>query len=159
MPRTPSEAGLLEIKLKRKLEFNNFHKKEFVDLKKIFTALNFLKKNNHPSYLFFDAINDYEKRFKEDDPVGHNLIFVYQDGIEKIVDIDEYLTKMKSNPKLLTSSIISQIENENPDPEEQEEIDCLKNDPTRKFQFNYDKSVCMVDKFPKAAVRDGPAKK
>ena len=31
LPRTPSEAGILEIKLKRKLEYKNFHKKEYVD--------------------------------------------------------------------------------------------------------------------------------
>ena len=47
LPRTPTEAGLVEIKLKRKLEYNNYHKKEIVDPKKIFTALNFLKRNNH----------------------------------------------------------------------------------------------------------------
>ena len=34
LPRTPSEEGLLEIKLKQKLEYNNFHKKKFVDPKK-----------------------------------------------------------------------------------------------------------------------------
>ena len=52
LPRTPSEAGILEIKLKRKLEYKNFHKKEYVDPRKIFKALNFLKKKKHPSYLF-----------------------------------------------------------------------------------------------------------
>ena len=34
LPRMPSEAGLLEIKRKQKLEYNNFHKKEFVDSQK-----------------------------------------------------------------------------------------------------------------------------
>ena len=27
LPRTPNEAGILEIKLKRKMSFNNYHKK------------------------------------------------------------------------------------------------------------------------------------
>ena len=27
-------------------------------------------------------------------------------------------------------------------------------DPVKKFQFNYDKSVCLVDKFPEAAISD-----
>ena len=73
LPRTPSEAGLVEIKLKRKLEYNNYHKKEYVDPKKIFTALNFLKHNHHPSYMFYDEIDEYERRCEKDDPVGHNL--------------------------------------------------------------------------------------
>ena len=53
LPRTPSEAGLVEIKLKRKLEYNNYHKKEYVDPRKVFAALNFLKEKNHPGYLFY----------------------------------------------------------------------------------------------------------
>ena len=43
LPRTPKEAGLLEIKLKRKMEYNNYHKKEYVNPVKIFKALDFLK--------------------------------------------------------------------------------------------------------------------
>ena len=97
LPRTPSEAGLVEIRLKRKLEYDNYHKKEYVNPTKIFTALDFLKKNNHPSYLFCDNLDEYERRCEQDDPTGHNLVFVYEDGIEKIVDIDEYLEKLKVN--------------------------------------------------------------
>ena len=41
------------------------------------------------------------------------------------------------------------------DESEVDEINCMKNDPTRKFQFDHDKSVCMVDKFPEAAADDG----
>ena len=44
------------------------------------------------------------------------------------------------------------------DESEVDEINCMKNDPTRKFQFDYDKSVCMVDKFPEAAADDGQRK-
>ena len=155
LPRTPSEAGLVEIKLKRKLEYNNYHKKEYVDPRKIFAALNFLKENKHPSYLFYDEFANYEKRCEGEDPVGHNLVFVYEDGIDKIVDIDEYLEKLAENPKC--SSISVNIPN-NANELEQAEVDemnCMKNDPTRKFQFDYDKSVCMVDKFPEAAADDG----
>ena len=158
LPRTPSEAGLVEIRLKRKLEYDNYHKKEYVNPTKIFTALDFLKKNNHPSYLFCDNLDEYERRCEQDDPTGHNLVFVYEDGIEKIVDIDEYLEKLKVNPECKDKSKNIQIDIDKPDPSEIDEIDCIQNDPTRKFQFEYDKSVCMVDKYPEAAADDGQTK-
>ena len=43
LPRTPQEAGLLEVKLKRKLEYKNTHKQANIDPKKIYKALEFLK--------------------------------------------------------------------------------------------------------------------
>ena len=154
LPRTPNEAGLLEIKLKRKMEYNNFHKKEFVNPTKIFKALEFLKKNKHPSYLFFDDLKQYEERCRLTDPKGYDLVFVYDDGIEKIVDIEEYIENLPNVDK--TSDKSSAMDEE--DEDHLQEIDSIKNDPIRKFQFDYDKSVCMVDKFPEAAMRDDQIK-
>ena len=144
LPRTPNEAGLLEVKLKRKIEYTNYHKKQYVSAKKIYKALNCLKVNNHPSYLFFDEIESYEERCQKIDPKGYDLVFVFEDGIDKIVDIDEYLENLKTSAKI---KIITDID-------EDFEYDDKKRDPTRKFQFNYDKSVCMVDQFPEAAVTE-----
>ena len=36
IPRTPKEAGLIQVKLKRKLEYTNFHKHEYIDPRQIF---------------------------------------------------------------------------------------------------------------------------
>ena len=144
LPRTPSEAGLLEVKLKRKIEYTNFHKKQYINAEKIYKALNFLKENKHPSYLFFDEIEKYEERCQITDPKGHDLVFVVEDGIEKIVDIDEYLENLNNNGKLKITADI----------DEDFEDDDKKKDPTRKFQFNYEKSVCMVDQFPEAAMNE-----
>ena len=156
LPRTPNEAGLLEIKLKRKMEYNNFHKKEFVNPSKIFKALEFLKENNHPSYQFFDNFEDYEERCRLTDPKGYDLVFVYDDGIEKIVDIDEYIRNLEKIDK--TTDKTREIDKETEDPDQLKEIDSIKNDPIRKYQFDYDKSVCMVDKFPEAAANDDQVK-
>ena len=150
LPRTPKEAGLLEIKLKRKMEYENFHKKEFVNPTKIFAALQFLREKKHPSYLFFEELNDYENRCKVSDPLGYDLVFVYEDGIEKIVDIDEYLANLKDD-QIVSFVIKKPMETlEVQDTEEVEDIECMQKDPTRKFQFEYNKSACMVDKFPEA---------
>ena len=147
LPRTPKEAGLAEIKLKRKLEYKNFHKKQFVNPEKIYKSLDFLKKKQHPGYLFFDDIDVYESRCNEEDPKSHNLVFVYEDGIEKIVDIDEYMENLLKNEK-------NKLEDGKEKTELDDKEDDKKNDPARKFQFDYDKSVCMVDKYPEAAVSE-----
>ena len=47
IPRLPTESGLVEIKLKRKMTYKNNHKREFVDPNKIFKALEFLKASGH----------------------------------------------------------------------------------------------------------------
>ena len=57
LPRTPREGGLLEVKLKRKLEYRNSHQQAYVDVDKIYKALEFLKKSGHPEYSFYDDYN------------------------------------------------------------------------------------------------------
>ena len=39
LPRTPSEGGLIEVKLKRKLEYRGHHKNEYINPEKLFKAL------------------------------------------------------------------------------------------------------------------------
>ena len=41
LPRTPTEAGLLEVKLKRKMEYKNYHQYEYISPDKIFKSHNF----------------------------------------------------------------------------------------------------------------------
>ena len=158
IPRTPREAGLLEVKLKRKLEYKNTHQQAFIDCEKIYKALDFLKKMGHPDYAFYDDCNIYERRCnKSTEP-----IFVHDCEIEEIVEKAEYLeirnkeefkekTKDFEGPSEMTDG--EESEEEDSDNEEEE---YQKNDVVRKFQFDYNKSVCLVDKFPEAAVTDEP---
>ena len=53
--RLPAESGLVEVKLKRKIEYQQSHKREFVDTKKIFKALEYLKASGHPGYSKFNT--------------------------------------------------------------------------------------------------------
>ena len=147
LPRTPKEAGLLEVKLKRKLQYENFHKKQYVDKDKLFQALEFLRRNKHPGYEFYDPVDVYEDRCQEQDPNGFESVFVYDDGIPKVMELDEYLkfTDKKEEPTNRESSEIEDCHNF---------VDDKQDDPARKFQFDYDRSVCMVDKYPEAALTE-----
>ena len=91
LPRTPKEAGLLEVKLKRKLQYDNCHKKQYVDKDKLFQALEFLRRKKHPGYEFYDSMDAYEDRCLEQDPEGFESVFVYDDGVPKVMELDEYL--------------------------------------------------------------------
>jgi hypothetical protein len=62
LPRTPQEAGLLEVKLKRKLEYKNTHQQAYIDTQKIYKAIACLKKKGHPEYQMFDDYHVYVQR-------------------------------------------------------------------------------------------------
>ena len=46
-PRTPHESGVIPIKLKRKKEYKNTHKEEYISIPKIMAALRTLKSLGH----------------------------------------------------------------------------------------------------------------
>ena len=138
LPRTPKEAGLLEVKLKRKLDYKNTHKQAYIDPKKMYKALEFLKNTGHPDYQFYDDYQAYKKRC-----FHAKLQFVNDNTIELIVEKDEFINNLKDE----------QIKENNEDDSDEEE-EYINKDVIRKFQFDYDKSVCLVDKFPEAAAPD-----
>ena len=135
LPRTPQEAGLLEVKLKRKLDYKNTHKQAYIDPQKIYQALRFLKSTGHPDYQFYDDYKVYQKRCLQT-----RLEFVNDDIIEPIVEMSQFL-----------ESINNETAKENEENSDEEEV-YMKKDVVRKYQFDYDKSVCLVDQFPEAAV-------
>merc|ERR1712155_418333 len=53
LPRTPAEACIVPIKLKRKKEYKGTHLKEYVDVEKLHKALEMLKNSGHPEYQFY----------------------------------------------------------------------------------------------------------
>ena len=57
LPRTPTEAGLLEVKLKRKMEYKNYHQYEYISPDKIFKSLKYLKKWAIHIINFLTALN------------------------------------------------------------------------------------------------------
>ena len=60
--RTPSEAGILPIKVKRKHEYKHSYQEEYVSIHKIIYTLKMLVKFRHPDYKFLtkEMIDSYE---------------------------------------------------------------------------------------------------
>ena len=93
LTRTPRDAGLIPVQLKRKLEYNGNHKKEYIDPEKIFRALRCFKKCGNPHYQFFDDLESYQNRCNEEDKQGHDLLFGAQDKSKTIQDNGELVSE------------------------------------------------------------------
>jgi hypothetical protein len=59
LPRTPNEAVLIEVDLKRKVEYKNAHIKQLIDPEKCFKMLELLKRSRNPHFQFYDDYNTY----------------------------------------------------------------------------------------------------
>ena len=70
LPRTPQEAGLIEVDLKRKVEYQNSHQKQLINPDKCFKMLEVLKRHGNPYYQFYDDYNTYSNRCKKMDKKG-----------------------------------------------------------------------------------------
>ena len=55
-PRTFDEAGIIPVKLKRKLEYKNSHIQQFISIEKIFKALATLRKMGNKYYQFVETL-------------------------------------------------------------------------------------------------------
>ena len=137
LPRMPNEAGLLEVKLKRKLEYDNSHQQSYIDPKRIYKALGFLKSKGHPEYQFYDDYNVYVKKYQvlKLNPIDDQYT-------EKIIELDEYIKNLEKEKEKSSEEFSDEDE------------EYIKKDVIRKFQFDYDTSVCLVDKYPEAALKE-----
>ena len=124
LPRTPNEAGLIEVDLKRKVEYQNSHIKQLINPQKCFKMLELLKRRGNIHYQFYDDYNVYTERCKKQDFKGYRIVF--DEEIEPIQDISE---------KLKNSTISKSSEGEEVCIEEILENEYLKKDPVRKYQF------------------------
>ena len=156
LPRTPKEAGLIAVSLKRKKEFKNSHKSQLINTERLFRVLRKLKDNNHPYYQFFDDCNSYEQRCFQTDPDGYNL--THRNFEDEVL---EDIERMETENAADVHDEISDCNDEdfdNPDSLE-EENDDIEKDPVRRFHFNYDKSLCLADKYPEISVAPGEGQK
>ena len=143
LPRTPNEAGLIGLELKRKIELKNNHKKQLVNPTKIFKWLKRLKESGNPYYEDVSPPEDFKKRCRDTDKEGHELIYGKEDVIEENLEIC-------GNDQMIEVEDALQIE---------EEEDDENKDPARKFNFTYDRSVCMMEKYPEITIAPGEGQK
>ena len=134
LPRTPTEAGIFPVNLKRRLNFKQVHKTQYVCVPKIIKALQTLKSLGNQYYQFIPDLNEFKAKCKETDTEGFN--FLFQDNIEENIDI----LPPVENP--LVDEIPNITEDEESDVEEEE---YRTKDSVKKWQFEYNRSTCFSE--------------
>ena len=140
LPRTPAEAGILAVGLKRKLEYKTTHLQQLIDVKKIYDYLHFLKyeiKNKY--YKFYDDYNVFLGRCSEED-------------VDFSENVDDVIGEVHPcEEKQIPDDEIEMEETHVFDPnDEKEDEEYRSKDVVRKFQFDYDMTSVMVPRYPEA---------
>ena len=170
LPRTPNDAHVIPVQLKRKKNMKNTHRQEYIDCNKVVKAIETMKLMENPHYKdIITSLEDYLKKCQESD--AENFKFGSQDQ-EKGQDEKES-SKQNSNDKKSSddqNEVIHQYdefsdeewnsnkeegdEKEEQDPEDLEEKEHIENDPIRKHQFNYNHTTCFGDNVPEISAEN-----
>ena len=88
LPRTPNQAGLVPVKLKRMQKWKHVHLQEYVDVEKLLKALTLLRNLGHPHYQFqFEkSIQGYKQRCLIEDKEGYDIM--YQESDDEMSNSD-----------------------------------------------------------------------
>ena len=156
IPRTPREAGLIQVKLKRKLKYKNYHRHEYIDPEKIFKALENLRRSGHPYYQFYDDYNVYKKRcnleLQNRDPMSETFQPQRKTKVQYVGDKEiERITDVIINNE---EELINETDQNVSDAYSDDEEEYVKYDPVRKFQFDHNISTCLTNKFPEMLIDD-----
>ena len=143
LPRTPAEAGLIGISLKRKIEMKNTHLKKLINPNKVFRVLQKLKEKGSPHHQNLSTPEAFLERCRVTDKQGFDLIF--DDLIEELEPFAAENSEIED--EIGGQEIIEALD----DDDEHWRL----NDPVKKYQFTYDESLCMVDKYPEITVAPG----
>ena len=125
MMRLPNAAGLIEVDLKRKVEYKILHLQQLINPKKCFKMLELLKQKGNIHYQFYDDYNTYTERCKKEDSRGYTLVF--EEEVELMQDIS------KDNKK--GEKVNAVTAEEEVCIEEILEKEYLKKDPVKRYQF------------------------
>ena len=158
MPRTPKDAGLIGVALKRKKEYKNSHKQQLVNPQKLFKMLNKLKESGNKYYQFFDDFQEYEARCKETDPTGYDVVFADDERETDELEINlEKMDRKANNPQHELQDEIDKEALDSDDDEcaeEKDDIEYETKDVVKRYQFEYNKSLCMSSKYPEVSANE-----
>ena len=164
LPRTPDEAVVIPVQLKRKQALKNAHLEEFISPSKIRQALTTLKSLGHPHYQFDFECNmeDFERRMAieaellkkeaEQDGKKNNENSEVKNGTEQkddtIIDTNINCISVKDTSNNINVNCIDVNE------EDKEKFE----DPDHRehFQFDYNLNTVFADDHPEMNVIDKP---
>ena len=75
LPRTPSDAGLSVVQLKRRLNYPGVHNQQLINMRNVLQALRTLISMKNPHYEKILEDKDFKQRCFESDPEGYQILF------------------------------------------------------------------------------------
>ena len=149
MPRMPKEAGLIGVELKRKKEYKNTHKQQLINPEKLYKMLDTLKRAGNPYYQFYDDYNTFKEKCQANDPEGHDIIFKSSESAHDDLHEDLHPAEYCNlQDNIIEEPNININSDDSEDQEEKDENDYITKDAVKKWQFNYNKSLCLSNKYP-----------
>lgn len=156
LPRTPQEAGLIKVQLKRKKSMKNTHREQYVDAEKMFRALKTFQALGNPYYQgIANTIEDYYSRCQNTDP--DNLFGTFHchenptdsdDGNDGNPNADANANDDDpSNSENATSST------KKADDTDDEEERYITQDAVQKQKFHVNRPTVMVNDYPEVDIR------
>ena len=107
-----------------------------------------LKVSGHPGYTDFDTREQYINRCYETDKEGYESLFGARYQTDEVLEMLEPLDIDLAVDHVIDA--VNGIEEEELD----EESYYRKNDPVAKFQFDYDRSTCLTEKYPEVSLSE-----
>ena len=152
MPRTPKDAGLIGVALRRKKEYKNSHKHQLIDPSKLFKMLDKLKTYGNKYYQFYEDYSHYQERCKESDPTGYDVLF--KDNVEcDVKNMSDVAMELK-DAVLDTLDSSDDSDDDDDNMAMKDNIEYETKDAVKKYQFEYNKSLCMANKYPEISAND-----
>ena len=167
LPRTPNEAGIIPINLKRKVSYKNCHMTQYVSVSKLVKALESLKKLGNKYYQFVPETENFKEKCLSTDIEGFCLIFpqdelLGENNINSNIIETEHRNKNKIQDEICGNyeELIEKTVNQDSVSEcveaakdlgdlvDAEEEEYLKKDSVKKWQFHYNQSTCFSNNYP-----------
>ena len=141
LPRTPREARIVSVGLKKKKIYKGTDRKENVDIDRMKAALKILKELGHNYYQFVsnEELEKYETRCREEDEEEFEIFFGPSEDQENNT-LDDTLE-------------------EEEDEEENEIEEMLKEDVRTKWQFQYNVNTLFANDLPESRITSDDANK
>ena len=159
LPRTPNEAGIIPVNLKRKAQYKNTHITQYVSVPKLIKALETLKSLGNKYYQFVPDLSEFKERCKSKDAEGFNFLFSEEENEDVKIplltdtedsDCEEF--DMPKNEKKDSTRENNKEDKNNKNSEEslvdKEEEEYEKKDSIKKWQFKYNHSTCFFHNYP-----------
>ena len=99
LPRTPGQAGLVKVKLKRKKSMKNTHLEQYINVEKCKKALNLFVEQGNPLYANISIIEDYEDFVRDNDLEGYLMINPQDENLSEH-EIEDSTHEVMDNDKV-----------------------------------------------------------